>query len=233
MKKTKFVDKWKLPELDLADKLSDSTKSLKVQIVATHSGYLINNRVYPGPRVKASYKTFTSKGNGGSADYDRPVLLHHQSGMGWSEAADPIGRVVGVDFVQLKQGAGFEKDYLQPDMGKGNGSGYVLLDVVISDPDAIQKVLDGRYSTVSIGAMPEDYYCSVCGSSYKTGGCNHMPGETYEVKEDKKKKSKKVTCYLITGNLDYLEVSFVNVPADPKAKVKSVKDAHIQNTQLT
>lgn len=230
-KKGKLWDKITLPkfEVDSAE-ITEDTESLTVQLVATHSGYLINNRVYPGVRVKDSYKTFFSAKNGGSSEYDKPVLLHHKSGAGWSDAEDPIGRVVGGEFVQIKKDESFEKDYLKPDTGNKKGSGYVVLDVKISDSDAIKKILDGRYSTVSIGAIPDAYYCSVCGKEFNE--CDHFPGEVYEIESDKK-KTKKVTCYGITGDLNYVEVSFVNVPADPRAKViKTAKDSVVTSLVL-
>lgn len=206
----------------LSDAEPNKPQGLKVTMRATCSGFLVNNRVYPGRIMKNSYKSFFSEEHGGTGAYDKPVLLHHKSGMGmFSEPSDPVGRVTGGKFVALKTGTDFSKDYVAPDTRKsgGLGSGIVVLDALITDLSAIQKILNEQYTTVSTSCIPEDMVCSICGKSFVHPAkddepCEHWPGETY--KDDGKLK----LCYgIVAGSMEYVEVSFVNVPAQPNAKI--------------
>ena len=153
----------------LKDAVAGGTPKLRVKIDATHSGFLVNNRVYPGAKVKDSAGTWVDKAHGGSAQYNKPVLLHHKDGSGWSDAVDPIGRIVSQEFVQVKNGRGFENDFKRPAQD-GLGSGYIMLEAEVSDPDAIQKILDGRYLTVSTGQTTNAAICSVCGEDWLNRG---------------------------------------------------------------
>ena len=80
--------------LNLLDSVSSQATQLVVTIDATYSGYLLNNRVYPGKfvRDKRSWGTWISADRGGLAPFDKPVLTHHQQSDG-----DPIGRSTGPD----------------------------------------------------------------------------------------------------------------------------------------
>ena len=87
---------------------------------------------------------------------------------------------------------------------------FIKLTLHITDPDAAQKVLDGRYSTVSIGAETNSATCSICGQDIvQSGFCGHWRGNTYDGE----------VCRWILGDLWFQEVSFVNVPADQHAMV--------------
>lgn len=180
---------------------------LKVTIDATHSGLVTNRRVYPALRVMEGYTSFTSKANGGSADYDKPVLLHHD------EFQDPVGRIRSATFTPLKQGADLHNDFQNPDR-EGKGSGVVTVSAHITDPEAIKKILDGRYLTVSAGHSTDCWTCSICGNDMlKDDDCEHSPGRTYEV------DGQNYECYAITNNMTYHEVSFVNTPAQEAAQI--------------
>lgn len=90
------------------------------------------------------------------------------------------------------------------------GLGYIRLTANITDPDAIQKLLDGRYLTGSVGATTDKAVCSVCRTDWTDNGpCDHKPGGIYD---DAK-------CFIIAGNLVYDEYSFVNTPADRHSRV--------------
>ena len=90
------------------------------------------------------------------------------------------------------------------------GLGFIQLVANITDLDAIQKLLDGRYLTGSVGATTDRAVCSICRQDWtEDGACEHKPGAIYD-------ESK---CFLIMGNLDYEEYSFVNRPADRHSKV--------------
>ena len=187
----------------------DKKTSLKVQIDATHSGALINRRVYPGRFVKNGYKSFFSKDNGGTAEYDKPILKHHDM------HEDPIGRIVSAMYTQLAFGDDFDNDFLHPDKKGGKGSGVVTIDAIISDSESIEKILDSRYLSVSAGHSSPYLLCSTCGDSLYT--CEHYPGEKYNVEGEADAEGEE--CYGITGPMTYHETSFVNLPASPPAKL--------------
>lgn len=187
----------------------DKNPRLKVQIDATHSGVIINNRVYPGRYVKDGYLSFFSKDGGGSAQYDKPILKHHDM------YSDPIGRVVKAEYKQLKFGYDFENDFILPDTNGKQGSGVVTIDGIITDPESITKVLDSRYLSVSAGHSSPVLLCSTCGDSMFS--CEHYPGEKYDAEGEPDEDG--MPCYAITGPMTYHEVSFVNLPASPAAKL--------------
>lgn len=187
----------------------DKRPSLKVEIDATHSGTLINNRVYPGKFVKDGYRSFYSKDKGGSAEYDKPILKHHDM------KEDPIGRITGARFTQLKHGSTFDTDFLTPDESGSKGSGIVTITGIITDLDAIQKIVDSRFLSVSAGHSSPYLLCSNCGDSLY--GCPHYPGLKYN--EDGEEDEDGTMCWAITGPMTYHETSFVNMPASPAAKL--------------
>lgn len=94
------------------------------------------------------------------------------------------------------------------------GLGYTEIVAAITDPDAIAKVLDGRYLTGSIGASTNRAVCSICKTDWagEDGPCDHRPGKEYDGKR----------AVLIAGQLFYDEWSFVNKPADRHSRVIEV-----------
>jgi hypothetical protein len=189
----------------------DRQAKLKVEIDATQSGVIINNRVYPGMHVKDSYRTFFSKEKGGLADYDKPILTHHDMDK------DPIGRIVNAKFSQIKYGNDFDTDFLKPEKAGEKGSGLVTITGIITDPDAIAKIVDARYLSVSAGHSSRYILCSTCGDSIME--CDHYPGRTYNDEGEPDEDGE--MCFAITGPLTYHETSFVNLPASPIAGVKN------------
>ncbi len=90
------------------------------------------------------------------------------------------------------------------------GLGYAKLTALVTDPEAIQKVKDGRFLTGSVGVSTDKAVCSVCKEDWAAGDqCDHRPGKMYDGAK----------AFLITGNLTYDEYSFVNVPADRHSRV--------------
>jgi hypothetical protein len=220
----RFTDLFGMPDRsnvfsDAANLLEDlygssNSPTFRVAIRATHAGYLLNNRVYPGKGVKAGAPTWVSKDNGGTAGYDKPFLKHHES------KSEPIGRVDAQKFVQLWDDDKFSNDWKHPDHGTSMGSGYILIGGSISDRDAQQKILDGRYKTVSTGQTSNKARCSICGYDWLNDSkeeeiCEHRPGSVYDV------DGIKYRAYLVTGKMKYLECSFVNHPANELAGILS------------
>jgi hypothetical protein len=180
---------------------------LKLETLATHSGKIINDRVYPGVHVKNGVKSFYKNVEGSA--YNKPFLKNHD------RDGEPIGRVVDAQYKQIASGKRFLKDYMDPTK---EGSGFTKLTSHIMDTDAIEKFLDGRYETVSVSGGTEGAFCNICTKSKKDlhpiwtklsdeEHCEHIPGRKYKDSE----------CYIITGPLTYREVSQVNVPADDMA----------------
>lgn len=217
---TSQVPDWVLRTYDSQE--GEGGTTLRLSIDATHSGRITNNRVYPGRKMKAGASSFTSTDNGGSATYDKPILKHHDS------HNDAVGRVVGAKFIPIKSGKEFTEDFLRPDLN-GPGSGYIRLNAEIADADSIQKLLDGRFQTVSTGQSSNKMTCSICDKrmvpfwvryeSDEEDFCQHSPGQVYKIKKDGKGRSENRLCFAVTGDLEYHEVSFVNNPADSFAQV--------------
>ena len=170
--------------------------SLICNVAASHSGTLINNRVYPPEKMKKGIKSWTTP-------FKKPVLINHD------EEGDPIGRVMKAKYTPTPRGMD-GKEY-KPVLKPSDGYGYVDLTVKVTDQAAIQKIMDGRYETVSVRMSTDQARCSVCDTDWADAGpCEHMPGKKYDGK----------LAYMTTGDLTYREVSFVNIPADEFAKVE-------------
>lgn len=204
-------------------------KPIVIKVAATHSGLLTRNNTYYTPaNMKASVHTWTQ-------DYGKPILTHHSG-----SDSDAIGRVIDAKYVDtsgkidlnLKNSIFKDSKQLQDDFAlfvEGNmpflrqvdfitdsmvnlnddpnfqGLGYIELTAVISDSEAIQKIKDGRYLTGSVSASTDKAVCSVCKQDWiDEGKCDHSPGKLY----DKKK------AFIIAGQFEYEEWSYVNDPAD-------------------
>lgn len=183
--------------------LSDSKEEVKsgyslvCELDATHAGTIINNRIYPPESMQKGIRSWTSP-------YKKPVLTNHD------DTKDPIGRVVSARYLKTDRGTDM-KEY-KPILRESEGYGYQRLTVKITEPEAIKKILDGRYETVSVRMSTDHCWCSICKQDWsgEDGPCDHTPGTKYEGK----------LAYMTTGDLNYREVSFVNIPADEYAGVK-------------
>lgn len=78
--------------------------------------------------------------------------------------------------------------------------------------DLIQEIKAGIKKEVSTGCKAKHAWCSICGLDNMKHYCNHWWGKEYETSEGKK------TCYFtLDGAKEAYEVSFVAVPAQPRA----------------
>jgi hypothetical protein len=210
---TQHIDRFK-------DADSPTGHSLLVKIAATHSGLRTGNKGFYLPeRMRDGARSFV-------VPYKKPVLTHHD------DFKDPIGRVQSARYVDLTHlypqndlwmqkltiGGLKDKDTQKAvqyflknwqDREDYQGLGYIELLAEITDSEAIQKVLDNRYLTVSTAHSSDAAFCGVCMQNWVTDGwCEHEPGNMYE----------DVECVLIPGKHLYSEVSYVNKPADREAK---------------
>jgi hypothetical protein len=117
--------------------------SILVDIEATHGGYKNNNNYfYVADGMRQSVDTWTAQGG-------KPYIIGHDLRHG-----DPKGRVQDARFVST-----------------GPNTGYHALDVKISDPEEVEKVLDQRALTVSVGSHAIDTVeCSYCGHDMYNDG---------------------------------------------------------------
>ena len=78
--------------------------------------------------------------------------------------------------------------------------------------DLIAEIKAGIKKEVSTGCKAKHAYCSICGLDNMKNYCSHYWGEEYETANGKK------TCYFtLDGAKEAYEVSFVAVPAQPRA----------------
>lgn len=162
-----------------------STKTGKRKLVVTvegiHTGMTKNMTFYPGNTLDESVPTWT-------APHYKPVLKNHDT------YTEPLGRIVKSEYVEST----LTDKYT------------VRLTLELTDQDAIDKVLDGRYLTLSVGGSAQKVTCSVCAKDLISEGfCGHYRGRKYEGK----------TAHWIIGNYTGDEISFVNMPADVFSQV--------------
>lgn len=166
-----------------------SIAALDVQMEATHSGKNHNHCIYYEDSMEKDAETFINP-------FKKPVLKNHDSYSG-----EPIGRIT--------------QSWFGPSQLTDERSA-IHLKTRITDKDAMEKFLDGRYSTVSIGGTMGTVTCNICGKTLLKDGkfkfCGHWRGESY----------KDQLCYWGARDINYHEVSVVNTPADDFAQVMKV-----------
>lgn len=167
-------------------------ESIEIKIKATHFNFVNKNAVrYTDSAVKAGASTWVTP-------YQKPQLIGHD------KQSDPIGRITAYQILHT--------DSLSepPD--------YVELTAKITDSAAIEKIMDGRYNTVSVGSKSSKVICSECDQNIiEDGLCAHKKGALNS-------KGKRV--HWIIDQLDYIECSFVNEPADEYACIDQINIGH-------
>ena len=164
-------------------------------IQATHAGFVNgNNTWYLEEDMANAVNTWTNP-------YQRPVLTHHEM------KRDAIGRVTSARYIKMKDSK-----------GKNSPKGYIELTAEIQDQDAVNKIKDKRYNTVSISTDASSAVCSICGRDIaREGLCEHERGKKYDGKK----------CFWYLGGLKYKEVSYVNAPADEYACTERFEEKEI------
>lgn len=213
---------------------------LKIRIAATHAGKVTrNNGFYLPHKMRDGAGSFTKQYNKpiqvhheekrdpigrviASSYVDTSSAIRDSfDGLTWKDSVRTMTRIFD-GFVKgtLSQRELYDvaNQYFIQDSNRledpdYEGLGYIELVALISDSDAIQKILDGRYLTGSVGASTNQAVCSVCRQDWaEEGQCDHKPGKVYD----------DTRCVLIAGDLNYEEYSFVNKPADRHSKVIEV-----------
>jgi hypothetical protein len=168
-------------------KLSEPYDSIKVTMAATHVGYTNNNGFHylDGDATEKSLQSWVKP-------FHKPVIAHHD------RDSDPLGRVLKA----------YRADYIPPEAADSESdlpTGVVMLDVLLTNKEGIDKVLKGEYLTVSIKCEAETIKCSICDADVQSDEpCDHSRRKLYDGKP----------CAWNIGNRVYKEVSFVNEPAD-------------------
>lgn len=78
--------------------------------------------------------------------------------------------------------------------------------------DLIAEIKAGIKKEVSTGCRAKHAYCSICGVDNMKNYCSHYWGREYETVE-----GKKICYFTLDGAKEAYEVSFVAVPAQPRA----------------
>lgn len=157
-------------------KSSAGKKKLIVQMEGIHVGKTRNSNFYTEAGLKNGLSSWTHP-------FNKPVLTHHNQ-----ESGEPIGRILNAEFSESTK----------------SGRKGIIFTVEITDAAAQEKVLDGRYATVSIGATTNKVTCNICGTDRTHEWCEHWKDETYEGQ----------TCHFVVGDTIGQEVSYVNMPSD-------------------
>lgn len=226
----------KYKDLDVKEKIKlidasldpqNTTRGLKIDLVVSHSVRRINNRLYSPIGQANAVKDFT-------APYAKPVIKNHD------RQIDPMGRFIGGRYEDTSQAAlrqmrsmqdmsQLQQAYRGKDWEKlaataiksgilvnqdWEGMGKLWGTIRVTDKDAIEKFMDGRYLTFSSGATGNALVCSHCLGNWMTDGhCGHEPGEIIDGKP----------VFHITDEYHPNELSVVTHPADDLSKVHSIE----------
>lgn len=86
-----------------------------------------------------------------------------------------------------------------------------------SNADLIAEIKGGIKKEVSTSTVPEKMVCNICGVDNMKDYCRHWPGVEYDVADATGKSSKRRCKMLLHGAKEAFELSFVAVPAQPRA----------------
>ena len=86
-----------------------------------------------------------------------------------------------------------------------------------SNKDLISEIIGGIKKEVSTSTVPVKMSCNICGVDNMKDYCRHWPGREYDVSDSNGKSSKKRCKMLLDGAKEAYELSFVAVPAQPRA----------------
>lgn len=86
-----------------------------------------------------------------------------------------------------------------------------------SNKDLIAEIKGGIKKEVSTSTVPEKMICNICGCDNMKDYCRHWPGMEYDVTDETGKSSKRRCKMLLHGAKEAYELSFVAVPAQPRA----------------
>ena len=166
--------------------------SVDIKIKATHFEPFINKNA-----VKYTEKAITNGVNSWVHPFNKPQLVGHD------KSSSPIGRIINQEIIKNKKSS------------SGEPPNYVRLTARITDQSSIEKVMDGRFNTVSVGSKSSRVICSECSQVITEDGlCDHKKGSYNDDGE---------LVHWIIDQIEYTEDSFVNEPADEYAGIEEIK----------
>ena len=95
--------------------------------------------------------------------------------------------------------------------------GKVYMIKTDSNKDLIAEIKGGIKKEVSTSCTPEKMICNICGTDNMKEYCRHWPGYEYTVDDGTAHGTKKRCKMLLSGAKEAYELSFVAVPAQPRA----------------
>jgi len=181
---TREALKEKSEQFKLKESTGGGKRKLMVTVEGIHTGMTKNLTFYGGETLESSVPTWTTP-------HAKPILTNH------NEYSEPLGRIRNAEYVE---------SIIVP------GKYTTRMQLEISNQEAIDKILDGRFLTLSVGGSANKVTCSTCGKNIVAEGfCGHYRGRKYEGKTE-------ATHWMI-GEYTGDEISFVNMPADVFAQV--------------
>lgn len=184
----------KLPDLSGEQTVQEAslgaTSGLLVDFAAIHVGVTENFNNYTERALKRALKSWTQP-------YPKPVIMNHDV------HSEPIGRVVKARMAK-----------------EVDETPYVSLQTAVTDNEAMEKILDGRYLTASVGGKALKATCSICEADWANASlfdipCEHRRGRKYEGQ----------LATIDMQEVMFREISVVNTPADSNATIRSVSVA--------
>lgn len=114
----------------------------------------------------------------------------------------------------------YDTELVQENSTKFTGAGEIFTKLIAkcymvktsSNADLIQEIKAGIKKEVSTGCKPKHAYCSICGVDNTKEYCSHWWGKEYDTPN-----GKKICYFTLDGAKEAYEVSFVAVPAQPRA----------------
>ena len=114
----------------------------------------------------------------------------------------------------------YDTELIQDNTSKFTGAGEIFTKLIAkcymvktkSNEDLIQEIKAGIKKEVSTGCKPKHAFCSICGTDNTKTYCPHYWGKEYDTAT-----GKKVCYFTLDGAKEAYEVSFVAVPAQPRA----------------
>lgn len=89
-----------------------------------------------------------------------------------------------------------------------------------SNKDLISEIVGGIKKEVSTSTVPEKMICNICGVDNMKDYCRHWPGREYDATDNTGKTVKRRCKMLLHGAKEAYELSFVAVPAQPRASTR-------------
>lgn len=182
-----------MPEIDiteLAESVATDKKRIIIEIASIHSGLTANFNNYSTEELEKSLPTWVQP-------YPKPILKNHDM------ESDSMGRVMAARMDQ-----------------EDDGLPFIRLQVGITGQEAIERCLDERYLTGSVGGKADSAKCSICEVDWAKPTnkpfempCKHQRGKIYNGK----------LAHLNLADLSWVEYSFVNIPADKKSSFRNIK----------